>query len=271
MLIAITLVLTLEADATLPAHLGRANYAATLARIGMVDPALAQTVHDADRPKPLTCSSILNAQPRGQEMHLRGGERYYVRVTGLQEDVSRILETGLLADPPATWELDNHLFRVEETICDPAADAWSGQTTYEALAARQLTRNGPADQSVRLHFASPTAFKSGGITIPVPMPGLVFGSLVERWNAFSPVTLSPDMRRYGEEVMAISQYSLRSTAVAQKAQGLRIGGVGEVTYRALSSDRYWLGVMHMLAAFARFSGVGIQTATGMGQARKVSG
>ena len=79
------------------------------------------------------------------------------------------------------------------------------------------------------------------------------------------------MRRFGEEVMTISHYHLRSVPVAQKAQGLRIGGVGEVTYRALSSDRYWLGVMHMLAAFARFSGVGIQTATGMGQARKVSG
>jgi CRISPR-associated endoribonuclease Cas6 len=108
------------------------------------------------------------------------------------------------------------------------------------------------------------------MTVPVPMPGLVFGSLVERWNAFSPITLSPDMRRYGEEVMAISQYSLRSAPVAQKAQGLRIGGVGEVTYRALSSDRYWIGVMHMLADFALFGGVGVQTATGMGQVRKVS-
>ena len=98
---------------------------------------------------------------------------------------------------------------------------------------------------------------------------LVFGSLVERWNTFSPVPLSPDMRRFGEEVMAISQYNLRSVPVTQKNQALRIGGLGEVTYRAMSSDRYWLGVMHMLADFAQFSGVGVQTATGMGQVRRM--
>jgi CRISPR-associated endoribonuclease Cas6 len=78
------------------------------------------------------------------------------------------------------------------------------------------------------------------------------------------------MRRNGEEVMAISQYQLHSVPVAQKDKGLRIGGVGEVTYRALSGDRYWIGVMHMLADFARFGGVGVQTATGMGQVRQLA-
>jgi CRISPR-associated endoribonuclease Cas6 len=45
--------------------------------------------------------------------------------------------------------------------------------------------------------------------------------------------------------------------------------VGQATYRALAGDRYWLGVMNMLAEFALYSGVGVQTATGMGQARKL--
>ncbi len=271
MLIAITLALTLDRNATLPGHLGRANYAATLARLQAVDPPLAQAIHDGDGPKPLTCSSILNLPVGRTELSLRAGERYFVRVTGLQEVVSQALAACLLAERPPTWELDGHLFRVEEAICDAAIDAWSGQATYEALAAQQLTRGDNVERSVRLQFAGPTAFKSGGMTVPVPMPGLVFGSLVERWNAFSPITLSPDMRRFGEEVMAISHYSLRSVPVAQKSQGLRIGGVGEVTYRSLGGDRYWLGVMHMLADFARFGGVGQQTATGMGQVRKVGG
>ena len=103
----------------------------------------------------------------------------------------------------------------------------------------------------------------------IPLPGLVFGSLVERWNTFSPVVLSPEMRRFGEEVMAISRYRLASQTVESKAGGLRVGGMGTVTYRALGGDRYWLGVMHMLASFAFYSGVGVQTATGMGQARCV--
>jgi CRISPR-associated endoribonuclease Cas6 len=31
-----------------------------------------------------------------------------------------------------------------------------------------------------LHFASPATFKSGGLHVPVPLPGLVFGGLLER-------------------------------------------------------------------------------------------
>jgi CRISPR-associated endoribonuclease Cas6 len=106
------------------------------------------------------------------------------------------------------------------------------------------------------------------MTMPVPLPGLVFGSLVERWNAFSPVALSPEMRAYGEEVMAISRYRLESRAVEQKNQAVRIGAVGQATYRALAGDRYWLGVMNMLAGFALYGGVGVQTTTGMGQVRR---
>jgi CRISPR-associated endoribonuclease Cas6 len=271
MLIAITLVLTPQTDTTLPGHLGRANYAAALARIAGVDAALAAAIHDGDGPKPLTCSSLLNMPNGLPELTLRAGQRYFLRVTGLHAAVSQALAACLLEARPSEWELDQQRFPVTDVLCDPAADAWSGRTSYEDLAAQQLTRSDPPERTVRLQFASPTAFKSAGMTIPVPLPNLVFGSLVERWNAFSAIALSPDMRRFGEEVMAISQYQLRSAPVTQKDKGLRIGGVGEVTYRAMSNDRYWIGVMHMLSEFARFSGVGMQTATGMGQARKIGG
>jgi len=92
---------------------------------------------------------------------------------------------------------------------------------------------------------------------------------VERWNAFSPITLSPEMRHFGGEMVGISRYRLESVAVVQKNAGLRIGGVGRVTYTAIGGDRYWLGVMNMLADFALYSGVGMLTATGMGQCRRV--
>lgn len=131
------------------------------------------------------------------------------------------------------------------------------------------TNGHPPPRQVTLEFASPTAFKSAGLTVPVPMPNLVFGSLVERWNAFSPVTLSPEMRRFGEEMVALSRYRLESRVVEQKNNALRIGGVGQATYVAVAADRYWLAVLQMLADFALYSGVGVQTATGMGQVRRV--
>jgi len=37
----------------------------------------------------------------------------------------------------------------------------------------------------------------------------------------------------------------------------------------LTQDRYWLNVLHLLAAFAFYSGVGYQTTSGLGQVRQV--
>lgn len=269
MLLSLVLTLVSETTATLPLAVGRANHAAILARIDQFDPPLAARIHDGNGPKPLTCSSLLGARPHQDGLFIRAGQPYSVRITGLAPEVSAALIRFLLEQPPAEWVLDNQRFQVAETVCDPARHLWTGCTSYEALAAATLTDERPAPL-VTLEFASPTAFKSKEMTMPVPLPGLVFGSLVERWNAFSPVTLSPDARRFGEEMVAISRYRLESRTVEQKNQGLRIGGVGEVTYRALSHDRYWLGVMHMLADFALYGGVGLQTATGMGQARRVT-
>jgi CRISPR-associated endoribonuclease Cas6 len=272
MLIAIVLTLESDTPAMLPAYVGRANYAASLALLGRMDPALGGLIHDGDGPKPLVCSTILNARPHRDGVEIRPGQPYFVRVCGLTPAVSQALAVGLLtSDRPATWELDRHPFRLTAATADPAVDAWAGQSSYESLAAHQMLQSGQPGNTVTLDFASPTAFKSGGMQVPIPLPDLVFGSLVERWNTFSPVVLSPEVRRFGAEMVAISRYRLESKPVAQKNGALRIGGQGQVSYRAMSSDRYWLATLQMLADFALFSGVGVQTATGMGQVRRMTG
>ncbi|MEZ4726037.1 MAG: CRISPR system precrRNA processing endoribonuclease RAMP protein Cas6 [Caldilineaceae bacterium] len=106
--------------------------------------------------------------------------------------------------------------------------------------------------------------------IPLPLPTLLFGSLVERWNTFSTVTLDPAMRDFSSEQIAISHYKLQSTPVEQKGGGLAIGGTGKVTYRALGGDRYWLALFQLLADFALYSGAGVKTTSGMGQVRRVA-
>ncbi|MEI2420320.1 CRISPR system precrRNA processing endoribonuclease RAMP protein Cas6, partial [Arthrospira platensis SPKY2] len=111
------------------------------------------------------------------------------------------------------------------------------------MAAQQMLQAEKPKRRATLEFLSPTAFKSKGMTVPVPMPDLVFGSLVDRWNAFSPVVLSPEVRRFGEEMVAVSRFDMKSRSVGQKGNALRIGGVGNVTYTALGGDRYWLGTL----------------------------
>lgn len=268
-LISILVTLRAETDALLPRDIGRAVYSLMLDNLNRVERGLAEQIHAGDGPKPLTCSGILNGRGNRDGMAVKAGDPYYFRVTGLTERVSGALAAALLTDAPLSVELDRQPFQVVETCCDGETNPWCGRTSYETLAAAHMLSGDAPPRDVTFSFASPVAFKSGGAQMPLPLPGLVFGSLVDRWNSFSPVRLSPDLRRYGEEQMAISRYRLHSRPVDQKQGALRIGAVGRVTYTSLRRDRYWQGVMGLLADFALYSGVGVQTTTGMGQTRRM--
>ena len=132
-----------------------------------------------------------------------------------------------------------------------------------------LGRTAPP-RSVTLQFVSPTTFKSEGRHVPVPLPHLVFGSLLEKWNAFAPVAFPPELRRYANECLALSSYQLRSSGVTLKEGGLRMGAVGRARYVSTSFDRYWMSLINLLADFALFAGLGAGTGMGLGQCRKMA-
>jgi|GEM_PF-2729169 len=81
MLTSIVLKLQLDHNASLHHHLGRANYAETLARLQTLDYALGKEIHDFDGPKPLTCSSLLNVQANREGTPIQANKPYYIRVT----------------------------------------------------------------------------------------------------------------------------------------------------------------------------------------------
>lgn len=271
MLVSIVLKLQATRSGVAPAHLGRANYAEMLRVLGHAKAGLDDTLHDLAGMKPMTCSGLLGKVERQHgQAWLRAGEIYRVRVTGLSEVVSAALVKGLLDQRPLTWTLAGHPFAVEEILCDATRDAWSGHTTYEELAEAHLLASHamPQLQKATLTFESPTAFKSNEMQMPLPLPNLVFGNLIDRWNAFSTVTLNPGMRELCEVAVEVSRFDLASVLMEQKNKALRVGAIGQVTYTALHRDRYWLGLFQMLADFALYSGVGVQTSTGMGQVRR---
>ncbi len=269
MLVSTVLTLTTPRRGTLPAALGRAVYAEVLGQIDRRDPALARQLHAWNGPVPLTCSSLLRARRQGRDIHVGPGETYDLHITGLVEPVSQLLHSLLLEAPQATWTIHNHPFELQSVTCDPAGHDWAGMADYQQLAAVHLLNVDAPANRVTLHFDSPTSFKSGGMQVPIPTPDLVFGSLVDRWNLFSPIPLSDEMREFSRTCIAVSRYNLHTVPVPQKNRSFRIGAVGDVTYTALAGDRYWRGAMQMLADFALFSGVGVQTTNGMGQVRRV--
>lgn len=300
----LSLVLTLRpmqpADPAKPLPLwwGRAAHALLLNVVRQYNPPLAESLHDPALPnadfrsptedspskvenpiRPFTVSTLIGRFPQGG---LDGERPYTLRITAFSQQVADVLSAATLSGPlapGATIELDYLPFRVESVqpaaslrseIQNPKSEIenpWAAATSYQELSAPYLLAKIPAPRRVSLQFTSPTTFKSGGKHVPIPMPELVFGSLLERWNAYAPIAFPPETRRYAEECLAVSYFKLSSRRAPTKSGGLRMGGVGEITYTSLNYDRYWMSVIGTLAAFSLFSGVGAGTAHGLGQCR----
>jgi CRISPR-associated endoribonuclease Cas6 len=251
--------------ATVPASLSRATHAAVLRLIDAERPELAARIHDDDGPKPLTVANI-GGLGRGRSVPVDPERDYTLRVTLLTDELEQ-LATGWTPEALGELDIDGLLWRVTGRIATPAEERWAGSASYMELAAPLLERPPELPQRWEISFATPVTFRRKGLNMPFPLPELVFGSLLERWNAFSPVALPEEVRRYAEECLAISRYELRSVAGPTSGGALQIGGVGRCTYRAMHHDRYWQACITSLARFAFYAGVGAGTTRGFGQAR----
>lgn len=255
---------------SVPGSLGRAVHALLLRWLDETDPALARQWHDADGPKPFTCSSLIGGGRMGRDgfRPLTPERAYWLRLTSLDPAISAAL-LARVEQPPASIELDRVTLPVESVTANPAAHPWAATAQYEDLAAPYLLARQEAPRRLRLRFTAPVTFRQRELNIPLPLPGLVFGGLADRWNAFSPVAIGPEVRRYAEECVALSSFTLRSRALPSKDGGLQVGAVGETGYVAVSYDRYWMSLLGLLADFALYAGVGRMTTSGLGQARRV--
>ncbi len=273
----LSLVLTLRpcpsaVSAPLPAWWGRAAHALLLRTLQQQDPALSATLHDDPNAlRPLTASTLLGRFPN-QAFDPQG--LYTLRLTGLSAAVCTALQSAIQPGgsltPGAVLDLDGHALQVAGIAWQAAEHPWAANDTYSALSGRLLLGRAAPPRALRLQFASPTAFKTQARTLPLPLPEQVFRSLLERWNAFAPLAFPEEAARFAAECLAISRFDLRSRTVPLKQGGLRIGAVGSITYTALTYDRYWLSILHTLAEFALYSGVGMGVSAGLGQVRRLS-
>jgi len=258
-----------EGDRSLPRWWGRAAHAAFLQAIASQLPSLADQLHDSSLPRPFTVSNLMGKFNQGVPLST---EAYRLRLTSLTNDLSSAftaaLSDGGALSPGAVLDLDYLPFTI--THVTSADTPWTGADRYADVLQRCTLSAVQPDRRLRFQFASPTCFHQAEKTMPLPLPDLVFGSLLQRWNAFAPLTLPDETRRYAAECLAISNFHLSSRLAGLKETGLRVGCSGSVTYTSLNPDRYWLGLMHALAEFALFSGVGISTAQGLGQCRSLA-
>ncbi|MCS7289333.1 MAG: CRISPR-associated endoribonuclease Cas6 [Roseiflexus sp.] len=263
----VSLIFTIRplASAQTSSSLGRAAHAAVLRLINDADPTLAAQIHDDDGPKPLTVSNVIGLEARNHSAHVHPDRQYRLRVTLLTPALEAIAATWR-PDTLGPLDLDGVLWRVERITGDPADDPWAGSSTYEKLASAVINRSA-APSRWTFEFATPVTFRQRGLNQPLPLPALVFGSLLERWNAFAPIAFPDEARRFAEECIAVSRFNLHSRSEPTKGGVPQIGATGRVTYAAVNRDRYWLACINTLARFALFSGIGASTTRGYGQAR----
>jgi len=264
-----SLVLMLRADetVTIARNVGAAAHAVLLGLIAESAPELAERLHHSDQQRPFTCSSLVGGRPRGAMQELAPDQDLFLRYTGLTEEVSAHLRI-LSAAPPSRLQLLNAALNITAATLDPEVHPWAAQTTYEELAARWLRPGNAPERHTALRFVSPTAFRSGGRVVPLPLPDLVYGSLVNKWNAFANVAISEEVRRYADECMGVSRYRLETRAIRSRGGSMQIGFTGRCRFTAFNSDRYWLAVVQLLTDYAFYAGIGYQTTMGMGQARR---
>ena len=263
-------VLTLEAQAAgeLDYFQGRALHALFLDLTARADGARAQALHDADELKPFTCSNLIGL--RGPAGHPRAvveaGASFRWRVTSFEPTLARLWADQVLPRLPAQVTIGELPLAVAGWTTDGAQEGWAGVSSYAALTQQYTLTPRPPGPWINLRFASPTTFRSGGVHVPLPIPSLLLGHWLEKWNAFAPLALHPDVRSFAEEQVVVNRYDLHTEPV-QFGPATIIGFLGQCSLTVKHDDPYWRRIPHLLAAFSFWCGTGHKTTQGLGQTR----
>jgi CRISPR-associated endoribonuclease Cas6 len=268
MLLSTVFMLRPMADALLPMTLGNAWYTAVLQLVGEYDRALATQLHENDGLKPFTTSPLQGpVTVVGKQLRVQSDQDYWVRVTSLEERLSHVL-CAIESHPPSTIRLHDGQFRVVQVSSQSQDHPWALRTPYEALYEAVLRHDPRPRSQVTMAFESPTAFRSQGQTIVFPLPRLVFGSLLNRWNHYAPLPLALELVEAFDVGIDVDRYTLKTQMQDFGRYKLQVGFVGQCTFgtrKGVAAEVVW--GMRLLAAFAFFAGVGYRTTMGMGQVR----
>ena len=254
------------ADAALPLTLGNAFYSIILSEIGKHDAELAAWLHDTNGPKPITTSPLFGpVTMRGKDLQVQANQTYWLRVTGIETRLAEAL-MSIEARPPSTLRLFSAQFEVLKVTSNSTDHPRARRAEYESLYRAALRPNRRTRPQVTLRFESPTAFRSQGRNLVLPLPRLVFGSLLMRWNEYAGWPLDEQLIDAFEADIDLERYELRTQMQHFRRYQLQVGFMGECTYGGRAeTEEVVVWTMRLLSQFAEFAGVGTRTTMGMGQ------
>lgn len=269
-------------------------------------PDIAQKLHEGNKRRPFTCSSlqfpytqerILQAQRDNVHLPLDPEKTYTVRLTLLQGELFPLFYTMIMGkndltartSPRPFMQIGKQSFLLEEVVShadDPSG--WTGYTTCEDLVEAAKTKRLIHDQPLEMEFASITTFnrvrysvgRHGNHYACLPLPSYVFGGLAIRWQEIAPPALKQvvqpqQIQDFIEtEGVVIDGYRLQ-THKAHFVQHVQPGFVGSCCYllrgpddRLTAEETLTLRQQILLLSWLAFyTGVGYKPTMGMGQAR----
>lgn len=263
--IAVVLRLRPVQEAELPRSHGAMAYACALDLFLRLDPALSLALHQRRGAQAFTTAPLRGTfSSRGGSIVVSTEELYSWRLTGLSSVVEETLaglqpQVGALRLGPA-------VFRIEQVIRTAEENPEAGAVSYEALL-QQWWRVDEPSATLTLHLVTPTAFRVNRWELPFPLPVLLFPHLQGRWGAFSPIPLpvEPDIEQFRRGVLISNWWG--KTRRVELGDRRTVGCIGRFTFREVTRDPDLRRLMGLLGDLAFFSGVGWQTAYGMGQTR----
>jgi CRISPR-associated endoribonuclease Cas6 len=163
-----------------------------------------------------------------------------------------------------------------------SGEEWAGCAPFTDLYANASD----SEKQFSFQFTTPTFFKRGGgpaypdLIVPLPLPDLLFGSLLRNWNQFSPTSFVEAnlLKEVCSHHLEITQHRITSQLarlVFPREDGTYRtttfpGFVGSCSFRLVELHSPELvKTLNALADFAFYSGVGAKTTMGYGVARRV--
>jgi len=266
--LSVVLVGRAEQETLVPAGTGYAVYAWLLEELRCRNGVLAAAIHDASGLKPVTVSSLrgdMLGDGTGM-LRTRPGGTVWLRVTAMEPAIEAGVWEVLAAAVGGVVELHGLRLHPLRAARAPDEHPWAAHADYPTLFDGALAS--PPPEVLELEFASPTTFRSGGHNLPLPVPVLVWRSLVQRWNRFSPIQLG-EFQRVLEEGVRVQRYVLRTHHLNAGGHG-EVGFTGRVAFDLRGvRDPLVRRAAGALAHFALYAGVGAKTVFGFGQARLV--
>jgi CRISPR-associated endoribonuclease Cas6 len=261
--------ITLEAQTAgeLDPFQGRALHALFLDLTARHDAPRAAALHDGEGLKPFTSSNLIGLRAGdGSRAAVAPGATFRWRITTIEPGLTGLWLGRVLPGLPESVAIGDVTFAVRGWTPDPQPGAPAGVTDHAALVQRHTLNERPPAPWINLRFTSPTTFRSGGAHVPLPVPALLLGHWLDKWNAFAPAALPAEVREFAGQEVFVNRYDLHTEAV-QFGEATIIGFVGQCSLTVHHKDPYWRRIPHLLAAHSFWCGTGHRTPYGLGQTR----